>query len=173
MNSRLYFALWPDDSTRLKLSQCCPQLTQQANGRALFPLTLHMTLAYLGDVDTKLLPVIEQIANGLVASPFTYIANTAGCFPKTRVAWLGTKEVPSHLNTLQNNLRALLGAAQLDQDKRIFRPYLTIARDIEAPFADQAIAPVQWHIDHFCLVAIRAGAAGPQYDVLKNWPLKG
>ena len=172
MNARLYFALWPDDATRQQLSQYCPQLTREANGQVLFPLTLHMTLAYLGDVDMKLLPVFEQIANGLEAQPFNYTANMAGCFPKARVAWLGTKDVPGELVVLQKNLRTLLAAAHLDQDQRMFRPYLTVARDVATPFVDKPIAPVQWHIDHFCLVATRAGVVGPESDVLKTWPLK-
>lgn len=170
--NRLYFALWPQEHIRLQLAQCCPQLTTDARGQALFPLTLHMTLAYLGDVDTKLLPVIEQIAVNLSGQPFDYTANTAGCFPQAQVAWLGTSEVPDPLLALQKRLHKLLAAAHLDQDKRSFRPYLTVARNIESPFADRAVAPVKWQIDQFCLVATRAGAAGPVADVLKSWPLK-
>jgi RNA 2',3'-cyclic 3'-phosphodiesterase len=170
--NRLYFALWPNEATRLQLSQCCPQLIRDAGGQALFPPTLHMTLAYLGDVETKLLPVIEKIATSLTGKPFDYTANFAGCFAKARAAWLGTTAVPDELLALQKRLQTLLAAAQLDQDKRSFRPYLTVARDIGTPFADRAVAPVQWHIDHFCLVATRAGAAGPVADVLKSWPLK-
>ena len=62
MNARLYFALWPDDGIRLQLARYRIQLARDGNGHAVFPVTLHMTLAFLGDVDSTLIPVIEKIA---------------------------------------------------------------------------------------------------------------
>lgn len=172
MNARLYFALWPDDGIRLQLSRYRLQLAREGNGHAVFPVTLHMTLAFLGEVDTALIPVIEKIGSSLVGSPFNYHVNMAGCFPKARVAWLGAKEAPWHLFELQKNLQSLLAAAQLGHDKRTFRPHITVVRDIETPFAERAIVPVRWPVDHFCLVSARSESAGPQYEVLKNWRLK-
>ena len=61
MNIRLYFALWPDDGIRLQLSRYRLQLAREGNGRAVFPVTLHMTLAFLGDIDAALVPLVEKI----------------------------------------------------------------------------------------------------------------
>ena len=173
MNARLYFALWPDNGIRLQLSRFRLQLAREGNGHAVFPVTLHMTLAFLGDVDKTLIPVIEKIGGRLVASPFNYNVNVAGCFPKAQVAWLGAKDTPWHLFELQKNLQSLLAAAQLGHDKRTFRPHITVVREVETPFPDRAIPPVRWPVDHFCLVSARTGPSGPEYDVLKTWRLKG
>ena len=173
MNIRLYFALWPDDGIRLQLSRYRVQLAREGNGRAVFPVTLHMTLAFLGDVDTTLIPIIEKIGSRLEAAPFNYAVNMAGCFPKARVAWLGSKETPWHLFELQKNLQSLLAQATLGHDTRTFRPHVTVVREIETPFADRAIAPVRWPVDHFCLVSARTAASGPEYEVLNTWRLKG
>ena len=131
-----------------------------------------MTLAFLGDVDTSLIPLIEKIGGRLDAAPFNYAVNMAGCFPKARVAWLGSKETPWHLFELQKNLQSLLAGAMLGHDTRTFRPHVTVVREIETPFPDRAIAPVRWPVDHFCLVSARTAASGPEYEVLKNWRLK-
>lgn len=172
MNIRLYFALWPDDGIRLQLARYRLQLAREGNGRGVFPVTLHMTLAFLGEIDTTLVPVIEKIASRLEAAPFNYVVNMAGCFPKARVAWLGAKETPWHLFELQKSLRSQLAAAKLGHDTRIFRPHITVVRDLEKPFADRAITPVSWPVDQFCLVAARHGPTGPEYEVLKTWPLR-
>lgn len=89
MNARLYFALWPDDGIRLQLSRYRLQLAREGDGRAVFPATLHMTLAFLGDVDDTLIPSVEKIADELQAAPFNYAVNVAGCFPKAGVAIIG------------------------------------------------------------------------------------
>lgn len=173
MNTRLYFALWPDDGIRLQLSRYRLQLAREGNGRAVYPLTLHLTLAFLGDVDTKLIPAIEEIGDRINAAPFNYAVNMAGCFPKARVAWLGAKEAPWHLFELQKQLQSLLATAQFGHDTRTFRPHITVVRDVETPFADRPIPPVSWPIDHFRLVAARSGPGGPAYEVLHDWRLTG
>ena len=172
MNVRLYFALWPDDGIRLQLSRHRLQLAGESDGKAVIAVTLHMTLAFLGEVDSTQIPVIEQIGSRLLGAPFTYNVNLAGCFPKARIAWLGAKETPWHLYELQKNLQALLASAQLGHDKRTFRPHITVVRDIKTPFPERAIVPVRWPVDHFCLVSARSGPAGPQYQTLRNWRLR-
>lgn len=173
MKTRLYFALWPDDGIRLQLSRYRLQLAREGDGQAVFPATLHMTLAFLGEVDGALIPSVEKVADELQAAPFNYGVNIAGCFSKAGIAWLGAKETPWPLFELQKNLQASLAAAKLSHDKRTFRPHITVVRDIKTPFADRAIAPIRWPIDHFSLVSVIAGPAGPEYEVLNNWRLKG
>ncbi|MEQ1518073.1 MAG: 2'-5' RNA ligase family protein, partial [Usitatibacteraceae bacterium] len=82
MNTRLYFALWPDDAIRLQLDHQRQNLARESQGRAVFPATLHLTLAFLGDVDTTLMPLIEAVGDQVVGSSFTYNLNVAGCFPR-------------------------------------------------------------------------------------------
>ena len=86
---------------------------------------------------------------------------------------VGAKETPRHLFELQKYLQSLLATAQLGHDKRTFRPHITVVRDVETPFAERAIVPVRWPVDHFCLVSARSAPTGPEYEVLKNWRLKG
>lgn len=173
MNARLFFALWPDDGTRLQLARYRLQLAREVNGRAVFPITLHMTLAFLGDVDWELVPALEEIGSNLVAPTFNYAVNVAGCFPKARVAWLGAKEAPWHLFELQKTLQSALATAQFGHDTRTFRPHITVVRDIETSFEDRAITPVRWPVEQFCLVSGQSGPSGPKYEVLKSWPLRG
>ena len=172
MNSRLYFALWTDDGIRVQLSRYREQLARAGSGRAVFPDTLHMTLAFLGEVEATQIPVIEKIGDGIKAATFNYTVNMAGCFPRAHIAWLGAKETPWHLFELQKNLQSRLADAALGHDTRTFRPHITLVRHVETPFADHAVAPVRWPVNQFSLVSARSGSAGPEYDVLRSWPLQ-
>lgn len=172
MKIRLYFALCPDEAIRLQLARQCLPLAREGGGRAVYPVSLHLTLAFLGEVDKKRLAAIEAIGDQLCGAPFNYTINVAGCFPRAHVAWLGGKETPWPLLELQKNLHALLVAAQHGHDTRPFRPHITIARDVQTPFAERAITPVRWPINHFCLVAVRPTPTGREYDVLRTWPLQ-
>ena len=172
MQVRLYFALCPDEAIRLQLARPCLPLARESSGRAVYPVSLHLTLAFLGQVDTKQVAAIEAIGDQLQGTPFTYTINIAGCFPRAHVAWLGGKETPWPLLDLQKNLTSLLATAQHGHDTRAFRPHITIARDIQTPFDDRAITPVRWPIDRFCLVAVRSTPGGREYEILKNWPLR-
>ena len=49
---RLFFALWPEDSTRAELTAAMRRLQPEVTARWVMPENLHMTLAFLGDVET-------------------------------------------------------------------------------------------------------------------------
>ena len=49
---RLFFALWPDDELRQTLKHHCKPLLRHSGGRPVALDNLHITLAFLGSVDS-------------------------------------------------------------------------------------------------------------------------
>ncbi len=67
--SKLFFALWPDDQTRQELEQL--RLAIQAAGiKPVQPQNLHVTLVFIGNVDSAAELLVKQSVAGIPAEPF-------------------------------------------------------------------------------------------------------
>jgi len=55
---RLFFALWPDDATRRALAACASAVVAQTGGREVAAGNLHLTLAFIGERPTTLVPTL-------------------------------------------------------------------------------------------------------------------
>jgi 2'-5' RNA ligase len=68
-SSRLFFALWPDDQTRLKLARLSQSI--EAKGlKPVVPQNIHVTLVFLGHVDAASELLIKHSVTGISANPF-------------------------------------------------------------------------------------------------------
>lgn len=172
-NFRLYFALWPDDGIRLQLARYRAQFSRETEGHGVFPISLHITLAFLGEVDPLLFDEVEAVGQSVKGAPFEYVVNTAGCFAKAGVAVLGSREAPPQLFDLQKKIQAKLASAKLGHDTRTFRPHITVVRNVKTPFEERAISPIRWPVDAFSLIGVSKGLSGPSFEVIKSWRLKG
>ena len=165
---RLFFALWPDDVTRSALARLQFDLTGQ---KALFR-NLHVTLAFLGEQDASLLPVLQEVLTQLDANSMQLEIDRRGHFSRNRIAWAGMQHPPLELTQLQENLVLALRAKQISfADNAIFKPHITLAREADAPPALQFPA-IHWHVKHVALVQSLNTADGLQYDVLASKWLK-
>lgn len=97
------------------------------------PEKIHLTLAFLGQLDQVKLP-IGQKAVALAAQeikPFAVSFKGLGAFPdfiKPRIVWVGLKGDLKSLAALQKSIRSELKKAGLWFDEKPFIPHLTIGR---------------------------------------------
>ena len=93
---------------------------------------IHITLAFLGDTDRKLLSKVcdslESELNGF--GPFDLVSKGVGAFPdlrNPRVVWIGIED-SKRLTELASTVRKVLDGLGADYDKKRFSPHITVAR---------------------------------------------
>jgi 2'-5' RNA ligase len=167
---RLFFALWPDDATRDALNRTGKWLHQHWDGRRMRADTLHLTLAFLGNLSAVQLDTLLQAIHGIPSDAFELNLDQAGYWPHNQIGWLGLKQPSGQLQSLVQALRDQLRALDIPFDDRPHTPHITLLRKAQGGAAVECL-PVNWTIDEFVLVASNPRADGAHYDVLKNWSL--
>jgi RNA 2',3'-cyclic 3'-phosphodiesterase len=110
------------------------------------PNSIHLTLKFLGNVDTE---KIESITKGLFEAarnipPFQLELDGLGAFPNLRrvqVVWIGLKGDLDLLQKLQSQIEDRISPLGFPPENRTFKPHLTLARVREAttPLIRQSI----------------------------------
>lgn len=147
------------------------QLRQQCRGRPTRRETLHLTLAFVGDVARERIAQLAAIAAQLQVPAFSLSLDVIGSWARNRIAWAGCRTTPPVLTAFTAELADRLRAAGFQIERRAFKPHLTLLRKIAVPFAPRDIAPVHWQVDEFVLVESVLGTEGACYRTLARWPL--
>ena len=97
------------------------------------PANIHLTLKFLGDIDTgitgRITSALEEAARG--TRPFNIEVSGLGVFPNIRrvqVVWVGLTGELEKLGQLQKRIEASLIPLGFPAEARAFTPHLTIAR---------------------------------------------
>lgn len=163
-----FFALWPDQDTRPELVRLQQSVCQQ-NGQLHHPQDLHMTLVFLGRVTPEQFPCVKQVANTVVAEPFTVELNRSGFWKRPRVLWCGPDASIQQLNQLVHNLEQGLIGCGFQPERRNYTPHVTLARKARSEQPAAVADPVVWRPREFVLAASRSGAELPRYEILDRW----
>jgi 2'-5' RNA ligase len=161
---RCFIAAWPTDETRLALERLITALkTLVAGGRAMQARNLHLTLAFIGELEPDRAATLAHHCDDLAAEPCDWTIDTLGSFPRARVAWAGGP-VTQDLVTCAARARARLDQHGVAFDRKSFVPHVTLFRDVRhfdcaGPLAE----PVPWRSAHVALYAAARDAGGPVY----------
>ncbi|MBW0148990.1 RNA 2',3'-cyclic phosphodiesterase [Marinobacter arenosus] len=141
---------------------------------------LHLTLLFLGQVDSELLPEIRAALRELPLARFNLEVRDVGCFgqPDTpRNLWAGVSpEAP--VSALHDLLKQRLGHLGFRFESRPFRPHITLARfrkqrgsvaGLLAEHRDAFFGNVE--VDAFVLLESNQGGAGSVYTVVERFEL--
>lgn len=171
---RLFFALWPDDALRQQLSLNCESLFDQPGGRPVPVENLHLTLVFLGRVDSQQRACIEAMADAIRCPRFSLRLDHAGFWSRPRVLWLAPSLMPDALTALAADLHRGAEACGLKLDTRPYQAHVTIKRKVrKAPAEGAAIQPIRWSAREFVLVRSTSGSQGVVYEPVKRWRLTG
>lgn len=147
---------------------------------------LHLTLAFLGDVEPPQADAAEEALATLVSPPLTLQLGQFGSFDagradRTAALWIGV-DPADPLTHLARSVRTTLRRAGLAPDTRRFVPHITLARfsragaprDALRPFlTTQTPPPMRWQADSFHLVESRIGHDGAHYTPVASYALTG
>ncbi|GLT21425.1 RNA 2',3'-cyclic phosphodiesterase [Zoogloea oryzae] len=168
---RVFLALWPGDDVATRLSGLATAAHQSCGGRQMRRDTLHLTLAFLGDVAEGRLPALCAAMTAVRGEAFSLRIDRLGYWPHNHIVWGGCSSTPPQLLRLVADVReALAGAGFAHAGEAAFVPHLTLLRKAR-PSALPDFTPIDWPVAGFALVASTLSPAGPAYVQLAAWPL--
>ncbi len=152
------------------------------------PENIHLTVVFLGNVSVENLSAMEQrIAESCARfRPFQIALKGIGCFPNTRnprVIWVGLEGETERMGRFRDELQAPMASFGVKEEKREFRPHLTLGRFNRSPGGDRELQRIlEEHgglsspaclIEELLLFKSDLRRGGSIYTKLKSWPLTG
>jgi 2'-5' RNA ligase len=169
---RLFFALWPDDATRQRITEVTAPQVRAAAGRTTPSRNLHVTLAFLGSVAESRVGCVTAAAAGIVSCTFDLRLVRVEHWRRQRILSFEPAETPPALDELVATLWQALRACDFEREARPFRAHLTLARDARPPRGVATdIEPIHWSVRELSLIESVTAPQGSLYTCLQSWPL--
>jgi RNA 2',3'-cyclic 3'-phosphodiesterase len=172
---RLFFALWPDADTRERLANAAAALRLTDGARLVPQQSYHVTLAFIGEVPSGQVAVLQQIGRSQRASGCTLKFDACEHWPEPQVVVAVAREPPAALLELWMRLRQDLAlhqpAVRFNRAQPSLRAHVTLARKVAQAPVLQAMSPFEWSARSFSLVRSDTSAAHSVYTVVDTWPL--
>jgi len=168
---RVFYALWPDRSVNSALAETARRLHRVVSGRRARDDSIHLTLAFVGDVDSVRLPELLAPPAVLTVARFTLTLDSWGCWPRNGIAWVGPSRVPDPLRELAAGMEAWLRDAGFEMDVGPFNPHVTLVRKAQCAPLPHSTPCIEWQIEDFVLVRSALAPDGSRYETIGRWPL--
>jgi RNA 2',3'-cyclic 3'-phosphodiesterase len=169
---RVFFALPPAVALQQALARVADEVALAAQGRAPQSDSIHMTLAFIGDVAVARIGELVGLGAAVSAQRFALSLDRVGSFRRARVAWIAPAAVPPALVVLQRAIADALARAGFRTEARPFAPHVTLARHCTRAMATgEHRCAVRWPVTDFALWASAATPQGARYDEIARWPL--
>ena len=169
--ARLFFAIWPSAPVQQALGRLAAGLKPECGGRAIPSRNIHLTLAFLGNVDSARRARIEEIAAAIPAQRFELDVARVEYWRRNRIVWAGVERCPEALQGLAARLEQALSPEGFRFESRPYVAHITLLRDARRAPSAAEIDPIRWPASRFALVESVAAARGRVYQVLRDWPL--
>lgn len=169
---RLFLAVWPSDEMRERIVRAAAPPIARSEGRATAAGNLHVTLVFLGEVALSRVDAVLAAASGVAYPPFIIRFDQIETWPGSDVLCLTAHDSPREIHALSASLRTGLAAAGFELGRHVFRPHVTLARDVPRMRSTEAIGPIEWRVDDFVLVESNMTKTGSEYALLQRWPLR-
>jgi RNA 2',3'-cyclic 3'-phosphodiesterase len=176
---RLFVAIELPEAVRTAIEDLVRPL-RSLDGLRWVPLeNLHLTLAFLGWVETETIGAIEERLARAAAGAQSFEARLAGAgrFPergKARVLWVGFDDAAGSLTELAGDVQGVLEDL-FELEDRPFRPHVTVARArrpvaVTLPPAVPA-RPQAFAVTAMTLFRSHLGGDHARYEALQRWRL--
>ncbi len=139
---------------------------------------LHLTLRFIGAVDTHKANAVAEALATIRSRAFTASTARPGVFDRKgriETLWVGV-EPQEPVKALHNKVDRALQMIGIAPDARTYLPHITLARfSGTAGALDAALrentSPISFTVDSFCLFESRLTTEGADYSVVARWPL--
>ncbi len=166
---RLFFALWPDPITR----QQCVEIAAgfQHVGKPVAANNLHVTLAFLGQIDAERQIAVTKAADLIQFEPMLLTFDRVDYWKKPGLICLTTAHTDLATHQLAEELNLASRQLGLKMDDRPFRPHVTLLRKARA-IAAKSITPIHWQTNSFALLESCSTPTGVEYRMIQLWSLE-
>lgn len=184
---RLFIALNLPDEERRKIHEAAAPLREAGFPvRWIEPEAYHLTLKFLGDVRSEILPTVEKVVARVADATraFPLALEGFGAFPtlrRPRVLWVGAEPSPA-LRCLKQDLEWGLANHGFERETRAFHPHVTIGRADESAGAGafRGLHEISSRLEYRAELPIASvdlmrshlSKQGPRYTVLRPVPLR-
>lgn len=163
---RLFLAFWPTPAQQRCWAGLVPE---SVTGRRIPAVNLHLTAAFLGELDSRRQQVLISALDGLVLPSVELVLNRLGWWRRSRILWLGPVCNPLEMQAFIDDLRQRLWQAEFSVDRRAFHPHITLARKCQRPQLPASIEPLSWTPNRLYLVQSERPPEGVFYRRLQDW----
>ncbi|AKU11952.1 2-5 RNA ligase [Azoarcus sp. CIB] len=168
---RVFFAIWPAPAIARRLHQEGERAHGLTGGRRMRRDTLHLTLAFIGDIPRERLEELRAAAHKVAFPPFTLRLDRIAGWRHNHIVWAGASELPGELESLVTQLNAALAEGGFPVEHRKFAAHVTLLRNARGEFSATALdPPIEWPVGEFVLVESDPKPEGAHYTVLESWP---
>jgi 2'-5' RNA ligase len=179
---RLFFALWPTPALAERLAALAETCQASCGGRTMRRETLHLTLAFIGELEEARLPALRAAVAALFAADraasaqpalppaFTLHLDQLGYWPHNHILWTGCSAPGAAVMALAAALAAALQAAGFALEARAFLPHVTLLRNAQTA-ALPAMPLLPWPAHEVLLVRSDLSAGHAAYEVIDRWAL--
>jgi 2'-5' RNA ligase len=172
---RLFFALWPDDDARAHIAKAALALRLAVDARPVPQENFHTTLAFVGEVSTPQLTVLQQIGRAQRAAACAIRFDAYDYWLDPQVVVAVARESPASLTLLwaqlHRDLALQLPQLNLKYPQAPLRTHITLARKVAQAPVLPAMSPFGWTARSFSLVRSDTSGARSVYTVVDTWPL--
>jgi 2'-5' RNA ligase len=149
---------------------------------------IHLTMVFLGNVTREGIEGIQEEVRNVCSEygSFDIALKRMGCFPnrrRPRILWLGLEGDIERMSHFRNGLQRALKAFGIKEEKRPFKPHLTLGRFrssrkmgswLEELLSEYAVleSPVET-LNQLHLFKSDLKPGGAVYTKLKSWSLSG
>jgi RNA 2',3'-cyclic 3'-phosphodiesterase len=168
---RVFYALWPDRSVNSALARTAQRMHSAVSGLLTRDDSIHLTLAFVGNVDSARLGELLGPPAELTVARFTLTLDRWGCWPRNGVAWVAPSRVPDPLRRLVAGMEAWLRDVGFELDVRPFNPHVTLVRRAQCAPLPDSTPSIEWQVADYVLVRSTLAPAGSRYEIIGRWPL--
>lgn len=179
VTARVFFALHPPETVATALAEVARRTAERQGGRPTRGDTIHLTLAFLGDIPVAELPRLQAVGDRVRGARFSLRIDRLDYWRHKRLLWAGPSEVPRCLRDLHKQLLAALAESGFRGDLKggEFTPHITLVRHVSLENPDltglggDPTWPLDWPCSSFALLRSELSSAGPNYTLLRTFTL--